>query len=356
MRILIAGGAGFVGSHLVGRLLAEAHRVVVVDNFITGDPENVRRLANGPGASRLELIAADVSAPFQVAPPLDAVLHLASPASPVHYLRHPLETLAAGAAGTRNLLEIARRSGARFLLASTSEVYGDPEVHPQPESYWGRVNPVGPRSVYDEAKRYAEALTTAYACHAAVTVRIARIFNTYGPGMRLDDGRVIPSLVSQALRSEPLTVHGDGSQTRSYCYVDDLVEGLLRLLHSEAEGPVNLGNPEEYTVLDTARLILELTGSRSPITHLPLPTDDPRLRRPDTRRASTELGWTPRTGFAEGLAATIDDIARRVSAESLADGTDGAWHRMESGPAIRRMPEGRPARISIGDDRPGQPL
>ncbi len=314
MRILIAGGAGFVGSHLAARLLAEGHDVLVVDNFLTGSHDNVRRLLAGPGAERLELLDHDVCRPFHAGPPLDAVFNLASPASPVDYHRWPLETLQVGADGTRNLLELARRAEARFLLASTSEVYGDPEIHPQPESYWGHVNPVGPRSVYDEAKRYSEALASAYARHIGTTVRIARIFNTYGPGMRLFDGRVIPSFVAQALKGEPIAVHGDGSQTRSYCYVDDLVSGLMRLMWSDVEGPVNLGNPEEYTVLETARIILRLTGSRSAVTHLPLPTDDPRMRRPDIERATSELAWAPRTRFVDGLARTIADIRERLAA------------------------------------------
>ncbi len=314
MRILIAGGAGFVGSHLAAKLLSEGHHVLVADNFITGRRENVRRLYGMAGSERFELLEQDVCIPFRVAPPLDAVLHLASPASPVDYLRHPLETLDAGAIATRHLLEMARRHGARFLLASTSEVYGDPEVHPQPEAYWGNVNPVGPRSVYDEAKRFAEALSSAYARSGGVIVRIARIFNTYGPAMRLDDGRVIPTFVRQALEGEPLEVQGDGSQTRSYCYVDDLVRGLLRLLASDVEGPVNLGNPEEYTVLQTAHTVIRLTGSRSSVRHLPLPADDPRRRRPDIERATTRLGWAPRVRFEDGLARTIEEIRERVEA------------------------------------------
>ncbi|HET7250251.1 MAG TPA: UDP-glucuronic acid decarboxylase family protein [Gemmatimonadales bacterium] len=314
MRILVAGGAGFVGSHLCARLLEHGHDVVVVDNFLTGRWRNLEPMRRGPHRAHLEVQLQDVCEPVRVRPPVAAVLHLASPASPVDYLRHPLETLDAGAAGTRNLLALAHRDGARFLLASTSEVYGDPEVHPQPESYWGHVNPVGPRSVYDEAKRYAEAMASAWARHAGVRVRIARIFNTYGPGMRLDDGRVIPSFASQALRGDPLTVHGDGSQTRSYCYVSDLVDGLLRLLWSDVEGPVNLGNPEELTVRETAERIRDAVGSASPIQFHPLPEDDPRLRRPDVTRATTLLGWHPQVPFAEGIARTAADIAGRLAA------------------------------------------
>ncbi len=358
MRILIAGGAGFVGSHLAERLIELGHRVVVVDNLITGRRENLAALLERERAS-IEFVAADVSRPFTVDGTLDIVFHLASPASPKDYLRHPLETLEAGSQGTRHLLELARGHQARFLLASTSEVYGDPEVHPQPESYWGRVNPVGPRSVYDEAKRYAEALTAAYGRHAGVTVRIARIFNTYGPRMRFDDGRVIPSFVTQALTAAPITVHGDGSQTRSYCYVDDLVEGLIRLAVSGVDGPVNLGNPEEYSVLDTARRVLALTGSPSPIVYRPLPEDDPRLRRPDIRRATATLGWTPRTRFDDGLARTVADLEARLRrgepdvqeqrrAIREAPGGDGAWpaalpsrsRRLASGGGMGAPPPG----------------
>jgi dTDP-glucose 4,6-dehydratase len=319
MRILLAGGAGFVGSHLALYLLQEGHQVTVLDNLITGRRANLRRLERAARPGRLAVQVDDVCRVTECPGPLDAVLHLASPASPRDYLCHPIETLAAGATGTRNLLEIARRHGARFLLASTSEVYGDPLVHPQPEHYWGNVNPVGPRSVYDEAKRYAEALTTAYGRHAGVCVRIARIFNTYGPGMRRQDGRVIPTFVDQALSNTPLTVQGDGSQTRSYCYVDDLVDGLERLLWGDAEGPVNLGNPDEHTVLETARRIIRLTGSRSTIALVALPEDDPRLRRPDITRASMECGWSPRMSFDDGLALTIDDLARRRRATHAAE-------------------------------------
>lgn len=313
MRIVLAGGGGFVGSHLAWHLLASGHKVTIVDNFMTGRRANVAALRKQYPGPRLHVCEADICRPLEVAEKIHAVLHLASPASPVDYMRHPLQTLEAGSTGTRYLLELAHRHGARFLLASTSEVYGDPDVHPQPESYWGCVNPVGPRSVYDEAKRYAEALTSAYARTYGVPVRIARIFNTYGPRMRLEDGRVIPSLVRQALLGEPLTVFGDGTQTRSYCYVDDLIAGLEALLWSNVEGPVNLGNPEEYTVLETARIIVELLESKSSIVFRQLPPDDPRRRRPDISRARELLGWSPRIPLREGLSPTVGDLARRLA-------------------------------------------
>lgn len=324
MRIVLAGGAGFVGSHLASRFLAGGHHVLVVDNLITGRQANLDRLRGSAHGDRLEVCLADACDLTEVAGPVDAVLHLASPASPIDYLRYPIETLDAGSVATRRLLEVARRKSARFLLASTSEVYGDPLEHPQSETYWGNVNPVGPRSVYDEAKRFAEALSTAYARHFGVTVRIARIFNTYGPAMRLGDGRIIPTLVAQALRGEPLSVFGDGQQTRSYCYVGDLVAGLEALLWSDAEEPVNLGTPEEYSVLETARQVLALTGSSSIIRHLPLPQDDPRLRRPSIERAKRVLGWEPRTPFSAGLRRTIDDLATRLDSGELPGRGSGA--------------------------------
>lgn len=325
MRFLLAGGGGFVGSWLARRLISAGYEVVIVDNFITGRRSNVAALQTGPRGSLVKLVVADVCRLPDLAGPFHAVLHLASPASPIDYLRHPLETLEAGSTGTRKLLEFSRRKKARFLLASTSEVYGDPEIHPQHESYWGHVNPVGPRSAYDEAKRYAEALASAYARYTDVCVRIARIFNTYGPGMRLDDGRVIPTFVGQALLGSPLTVFGDGQQTRSYCYVGDLVEALEALLWSDAEGPVNLGNPEEYTVLETARQTIALTQSKSTIEFKPLPEDDPRKRRPDITRARQILGWSPRTPFRKGLGFTVQDLHGRIEAgeRELPDG-DGA--------------------------------
>ncbi len=303
VRFVISGAAGFIGSHLCDRLLAEGHSVVALDNLLTGARENLSHLEGRPG---FEFRTCDVTEPVDVDGPVDAVLHLASPASPVHYLRHPIGTLLAGSAGTRNMLELARRKGARFLLASTSECYGDPLEHPQRETYWGNVNPVGPRSCYDESKRYAEALTMAYHREYGLPTAIARIFNTYGPRMDAADGRLAPSFINQALREEPLTVNGDGSQTRSLCYIDDLVEGLRRLLDAGEPYPVNLGNPVEITVLDFARLVLRLTGSRSPIHFRPLPEDDPRRRCPDISKARRLLGWEPRTQLEDGLSRTIE--------------------------------------------------
>lgn len=300
--MLVAGAAGFLGSHFVDRLLADDHHVIGVDDFITGHEDNLAHLANEP---RFELIRADVSEPLDVRD-LDGVLHLASPASPVDYLLHPIATLKAGSYATHNLLETARRSNARFLLASTSEVYGDPTVHPQRESYWGNVNSVGPRSVYDEAKRYAEAVTMAYHRHHGADIRIARIFNTYGPRMRPNDGRVVTNFIVQALLGAPLTVYGNGSQTRSFCYVEDEVEGLYRLFTTGDSQPTNIGNPTEFTVRELADLVLELTGSRSVIDEQPLPQDDPKLRCPDIDRARRMLGWEPQIQLREGLRRTID--------------------------------------------------
>ena len=302
MRFLVSGAAGFIGSHLCDRLLEEGHQVIGVDNLLTGSMAN---LAHLEGHANFRFLRHDVCLPLQIEERLDGVLHLASPASPRDYLEHPLETLDAGSRGTREMLELARRHRARFLLSSTSECYGDPLVHPQPESYWGNVNPVGPRSCYDEAKRFAEALTTAYRRVHGLRTSIARIFNTYGPRMKLDDGRVVPTFLDQALRGLPLTVYGDGSQTRSFCYVSDLVEGLLRLLFSREPGPVNLGNPEELSVLEFARRILELTGSNSAIEFRPLPQDDPKRRQPDISKARQALGWAPQVSLEEGLRRTI---------------------------------------------------
>ncbi|TBH21908.1 UDP-glucuronic acid decarboxylase family protein [Thermus thermamylovorans] len=303
MRVLLTGVAGFLGSHLAERLLREGHEVVGVDNLSTGQTRNLKRLGRHP---HFTFLRADVSKPLEVAGPLDWVLHFASPASPPRYLRLPIETLLVNAEGTRHLLDLSLRKGARFFLASTSEVYGDPLVHPQPESYWGNVNPVGPRSIYDEGKRYAEALTLAYHRAHGLSVRIVRIFNTYGPFMDPEDGRVVSSFIVQALRGEPLTVYGDGSQTRSFCYVDDLIEGLRRLMEVDYPYPVNLGNPEEYRVLDLALLVKELTGSPSPIVFRPLPEDDPRQRRPDISLARELLGWEPKVAVREGLRRTLD--------------------------------------------------
>jgi dTDP-glucose 4,6-dehydratase len=321
-RQVVLGGGGFLGSHLCDRLLDRGDEVVCVDDFSTGRRSNVAHLEARPDFT---LVEADVSRTLPVDGPVDGVFNLASPASPPDYLALPLETLAVGSEGTRRGLELARRHGARYLLASTSEVYGDPEVHPQTESYWGNVNPVGPRSVYDEAKRFAEALTMAHHRQLGTDVTIARIFNTYGPRLRPDDGRVISNFLVQAVRGEPLTVYGDGSQTRSLCYVDDEVRGLLALFDSDLTGPVNIGNPEEYTVLELAQTVVGLLGSSSPIIHLPLPVDDPSRRRPDITLARTALGWEPTTGLREGLVRTAAAVAAETGSEVTAvSGVDGA--------------------------------
>jgi nucleoside-diphosphate-sugar epimerase len=311
VRILIAGGAGFVGSHLAEALLGRGDEVVVADNFATGSGRNLSHLSRFPG---FRLLRRDVTRPLRLDGPLDAVLHLASPASPADYVRLAIPTLLAGSEGTRRLCDLALEKEARFLLASTSEVYGDPEVHPQPESYWGRVNPIGPRSMYDEAKRYAEALTTAYHRSRGLPVRIARIFNTYGPRMRPLDGRAVCTFIAQALSGEDLTVHGDGLQTRSFCYVDDLVRGLILLLESSETAPVNLGNPEEVTIRELAQEILRLTGSRSRRLFRPRLEDDPRQRKPDIARAMSCLRWEPRVSRAEGLRRTIDHFRGALAA------------------------------------------
>ena len=305
-RAVITGGAGFVGSHLCERLLQDGWAVHCVDNFSTGHERNLTGLLRH---KRFELVHADVVEGLSVGGPVDAVLHLASPASPKDYLTMPVETMTVGSIGTLRALELARSKRARFLLASTSETYGDPLVHPQPESYWGNVNPVGPRGVYDEAKRFAEALTTAYRVTHGVDTAIVRIFNTFGPRMRPDDGRAIPTFACQALRGEPITVTGDGSQTRSVCYVDDLVEGIRRMLESDHPGPVNLGNPHEISMLALAGWVRDLCGSSSPITLVPRPQDDPSVRRPDTTLARTVLGWEPTTDVGTGLARTIAWLA-----------------------------------------------
>ncbi|MDX1548085.1 MAG: UDP-glucuronic acid decarboxylase family protein [Rhodothermales bacterium] len=316
-RTLITGGAGFLGSHLCDRFLAEGHEVICMDNFITGSPDNVAHLL---GHDRFRLIEHDVTNYVYVEGPLDCVLHFASPASPIDYLKYPIQTLKVGALGTHKALGLAKAKGARLLLASTSEVYGDPLVHPQPETYWGNVNPVGMRGVYDEAKRFAEAMTMAYQRYHGVETRIVRIFNTYGPRMRLDDGRALPTFMTQALRGEPLTVFGDGSQTRSFQYVDDLVEGLVRLLHSDVTEPVNIGNPDEISILEFAREIIALTGSSSEVIFEALPADDPKIRQPDITRARELLDWQPRIDRADGLRRTLDYVREQV-AKTEAAGT-----------------------------------
>src|SRR5215813_5483516 len=302
MRVLVTGGAGFLGSHLCDRLLAEGHEVVAMDNLVTG---NLRNIAHLDAERRFRFVRHDVTQFIAVDGALDAVLHFASPASPIDYLELPIQTLKVGSLGTHNALGIAKAKKARFLLASTSEVYGDPLVHPQPETYWGNVNPIGPRGVYDEAKRFAEAITMAYHRAHRVDTRIVRIFNTYGERMRPRDGRVVPALIGQALAGEPMTVFGDGSQTRSFCYVSDLVDGIVRLLHSAEKEPVNIGNPAELTVLAFARTIRTLTGTSSEIVFKPLPVDDPKVRQPDIGKARRILGWEPRVPLEEGLRRTI---------------------------------------------------
>ncbi len=302
MRIVITGVAGFLGSHLADRLLADGHEVVGLDNLITGHERNIAHLA---GNRKFRFVFHDVTEYIYLDGAVDAILHFASPASPIDYLQIPIQTLKVGALGTHKALGLARAKKARFLLASTSEVYGDPLVHPQPESYWGNVNPVGPRGCYDEAKRFAEALTVANRDVHGIDTRIARIFNTYGPRMRASDGRVVPSLISQALANEPLTVFGDGSQTRSFCFVSDLIDGVARLLYADLREPVNVGNPSEMTVLEFAETIRRLTGTSAPIVHRPLPVDDPKQRRPDITKARTLLGWEPKVPLDDGLKATI---------------------------------------------------
>jgi dTDP-glucose 4,6-dehydratase len=314
MRVLVTGAAGFLGSHLCDRLLGLGARVIGMDNFITGSPANIAHLAHH---ADFQFIRHDVTTFIEIEGPLDGVLHFASPASPVDYLELPIQTLKVGSLGTHKALGLARAKGSRFLLASTSEVYGDPLVHPQPESYWGNVNPVGPRGVYDEAKRFAEAMTMAYHRFHGLDTRIVRIFNTYGPRMRPNDGRVVSNFIVQALRGEPLTVYGDGSQTRSFCYVDDLIEGIVRLFERGTADPVNLGNPSEYTVQQLADLVLRLTGGRGGVVRRTLPVDDPRVRQPDITRARAQLGWEPAVSLEQGLERTIAafrEVATRPAA------------------------------------------
>ncbi len=313
MRVVVAGGAGFLGSHLCDRLVARGDRVVCVDNFVTGSARNVEHLV---GDDAFELVEHDITRPWDLDGDVDVVMNLASPASPKDYYALPIETLDVGSIGTRNLLELARTNSARFFMASTSEVYGDPAVHPQTEEYWGNVNPIGPRSMYDEAKRFSEALTFAYHRTHGVDIRVVRIFNTYGPRMQPDDGRVVSNFITQALRDEPLTIYGDGSQTRSFCYVEDLIRGLVSLMESDVHMPVNIGNPEEMTLLELAQAVIEVTESRSQIIHEALPIDDPQVRQPDITRARELLAWEPKVGLHEGLRRTIDEtgIERLVGA------------------------------------------
>jgi dTDP-glucose 4,6-dehydratase len=313
MRILITGGAGFIGSHLCDRFVSEGHEVLCLDNLITGTTDNISHLAGNP---RFTFIQHDVTNYIFVAGRVDAILHFASPASPADYLNYPIQTLKVGSLGTHKALGLAKEKKARFLLASTSEVYGDPLVHPQTEDYWGNVNPIGPRGVYDEAKRFAEAMTMAYHRYHKLDTRIARIFNTYGPRMRLNDGRVVPNFILQALHGQDLTIYGDGSQTRSFCYIADLVEGILKLLFSQETDPFNLGNPDEFSILDFAKVILEITGSLSRISHQPIPVDDPRVRRPEIAKALKILNWQPKISLREGIRKTIPYFQEKLSQKS----------------------------------------
>jgi dTDP-glucose 4,6-dehydratase len=307
-RILITGGAGFIGSHLADRFLAEGHEVICVDNLITGDVSNIAHIKS----EKFTFVKYDVTNYLFVDGPLDYILHFASPASPIDYLELPIQTMKVGSLGTHKALGLAKEKGARFLLASTSEVYGDPLVHPQTEDYWGNVNPIGPRGVYDEAKRFSEAMTMAYHRFHGVETRIVRIFNTYGPKMRIRDGRAVPNFMCQALKGEDITVYGDGSQTRSFCYVSDEVDGIYRLLFSDVDTPVNIGNPAEMSVLQMAEAIVKITGSKSRIIFKPLPEDDPKVRQPDITKARTLLGWEPKVGLEEGLANTLGYFKQKL--------------------------------------------
>jgi dTDP-glucose 4,6-dehydratase len=311
MRVLVTGGAGFVGSHLCDALLAENHQVVCVDNLLTGSLRNIAHLKNEP---RFEFVQQDVNQPYDIGP-VDYIFHFASPASPVDYMEHGIETLKVGSLGSFHSLDLAKKYGAKYMLASTSECYGDPLEHPQKETYWGNVNTIGPRSVYDESKRFAEAATMAYYRYHKIDTRILRIFNTYGPRLQLNDGRVISNFMKQALRGEPLTVYGDGKQTRSFCYVSDEVEGILRLSRSDIHDPVNIGNPVEFTILECAHRVLKVTGSRSPITYEPLPQDDPKQRRPDISKARELLGWEPKIDLEAGLKLSMDYFRQAIEIE-----------------------------------------
>ncbi|HHT9118805.1 MAG TPA: UDP-glucuronic acid decarboxylase family protein, partial [Candidatus Hypogeohydataceae bacterium YC38] len=306
---LVTGGAGFIGSHLCNYLLEKDHSVICLDNLLTGTKENITHLLNN---DRFRFLQHNITEPINIEEKIDCVMHLASPASPADYLRLPIQTLKVGSLGTLIALGLAKRKGAQFLLASTSEVYGDPQEHPQSETYWGHVNPVGPRGVYDEAKRFAEALTMAYHREHGIDTKIARIFNTYGPGMRLEDGRALPTFMIQALRGEDLTVFGDGKQTRSFCYISDMVEGLYKLLLSREHEPINLGNPSEITLLQLASEIIELTSSKSKVVFKPLPVDDPKQRRPDIAKAKKTLGWEPKVDRREGLLKTLEYFSQKV--------------------------------------------
>ncbi len=315
LRAMVTGGAGFLGSHLCDALLGEGHSVIAVDNLLTGNTANLEHLRHEP---RFELLRRDICEPFDCGH-VDYVFHLASPASPVDYTVHGIPTLRVGSLGTFNALEVAKKYGAKFFLSSTSECYGDPEEHPQKETYWGRVNPIGPRSVYDEAKRFSEAATVAYRRYHKLETRIVRIFNTYGPRMQVNDGRVIPNFMKQALRGEELTVYGDGQQTRSFCYVSDEIDGLLRLAWSQEPGPVNIGNPGEFTILDCAQKVLQATASRSRIKFMPLPTDDPKQRCPDITKARAVLGWEPRIDLETGLKLSLGYFQKAIAEKLLTD-------------------------------------
>lgn len=308
MRILVTGGAGFLGSHLCDYLLDKGNEVICMDNLLTGNIDNISHIRS----EKFQFYKHDVTEFIYVDGPIDFILHFASPASPIDYVKYPIQTLKVGALGTHKTLGLAKYKKASFLLASTSEVYGDPLINPQSESYWGNVNPIGPRGVYDEAKRFAEALVMAYHSIHKIDTRIARIFNTYGERMRLNDGRVVPAFIPQALKEEPLTVFGDGSQTRSFCYVSDMVEGIYKLMESNCHSPVNLGNPDEMTILEFAKKIIEITGSKSPIVYQPLPTDDPKQRRPDITKAKELLDWQPKVGFEEGITKTVNWFKKQL--------------------------------------------